>query len=171
MQNIDLINKSRATWLTEILMLFLTFLGNLLQDAYFSKNVDNIEIVHKTCSIWFEVQFPLNAVTYYWSECEMLSGKVKTCQMLKPWFSLTRIIFLLAFTSWNTLRIHCTAITTWLKFFIKLVTRLDPHILHRKFLTVPLKLGEVLRHNLGQIVIRLFILDRREAFMWLLCNQ
>ena len=39
-------------WTNTILMLFLSFLDNLLQDAFtFCKTVDNFEIAHKTCPI------------------------------------------------------------------------------------------------------------------------
>ena len=50
MQYIVLINNSRITWPTKILLTFLNFSDNLLLDAYiiFSKNVDYVEIVHKT---------------------------------------------------------------------------------------------------------------------------
>ena len=50
-QNVVLINNSRTAWPTYILMLFLSFLDNLLQDAlsFFQKGVDNFEIEHKTC--------------------------------------------------------------------------------------------------------------------------
>ena len=41
-ENIVLISNSRTTWPTYILMLFLSFLDNLLSDAYiFQKSVDN----------------------------------------------------------------------------------------------------------------------------------
>ena len=55
-QNIVLINNSRTTWPTSILMLFLSFGDNLL---YFDEmhdyiiiiilNVDTFEILHETC--------------------------------------------------------------------------------------------------------------------------
>ena len=50
-QNIVLINNSRTAWPTLILMLFLSFLDNLLKNAYIilQKGVDNFEIEHKTC--------------------------------------------------------------------------------------------------------------------------
>ena len=46
-QNIVLVNNTRITWPTYILMLFLSSLDNFLQDAYiiFQKGVDNFEIV------------------------------------------------------------------------------------------------------------------------------
>ena len=45
------INNSRTAWPTLILMLFLSSLDNLLQDAHiiFHKDVGNFEIEHKTC--------------------------------------------------------------------------------------------------------------------------
>ena len=45
-QIVVLINNSRTAWPTYILMLFLSFLDNLLQDAlsFFKKGVDNFEI-------------------------------------------------------------------------------------------------------------------------------
>ena len=45
------INNSKSAWPTLILMLFLSSLDNLLEDAYiiFQKDVDNFEIEHKTC--------------------------------------------------------------------------------------------------------------------------
>ena len=44
------INNSRTAWPTLTFMLFLSFLDNLLSDAYniFQKDVDNFEIEHKT---------------------------------------------------------------------------------------------------------------------------
>ena len=45
-----LFNHSRTTWSLEILMPFLIFSDNALQDA-FQKCVGNFEIAHKTCSI------------------------------------------------------------------------------------------------------------------------
>ena len=50
-QNFVLINNSRTAWPTQIVMLFLSSLVNLLKDAYinFLKGVDNLEIEHKTC--------------------------------------------------------------------------------------------------------------------------
>ena len=50
-QNVAWINNSRTPWPSQILMLFLSSLDNLLQDAYiiFQKGVGNFEIEHKTC--------------------------------------------------------------------------------------------------------------------------
>ena len=50
-KNVVWINNSRTAWPTLILMLFLSSLDNLLEDAYtiFQKDVDNLEIEHKTC--------------------------------------------------------------------------------------------------------------------------
>ena len=51
MQNTVLINNSRTTWPTKILMPFLSSSDNWLHDAciIFQKSVDNFEIEHKTC--------------------------------------------------------------------------------------------------------------------------
>ena len=53
-QNVVWINNSRFTWPTLILILVLSSLDNLLQDAYinFQKGVDNFEIEHKTCKFF-----------------------------------------------------------------------------------------------------------------------
>ena len=50
-QYIVLINNSKTTWPTYILMLFLSSSDNLLKDAYiiFLKSVDHFEIERKTC--------------------------------------------------------------------------------------------------------------------------
>ena len=55
-----LFNNSWTPGPTKILMPFLSFSDNLLQDNHimFHKSVKNFAITHKTCSIWFGVQFP-----------------------------------------------------------------------------------------------------------------
>ena len=47
------INNSKTAWPTLILMLFLSSLDNLLEDAYiiFQKDIDNFEIEHKNMLI------------------------------------------------------------------------------------------------------------------------
>ena len=55
-----------------------------------------------------------------------------------------------------------------LKFY---VTGVDPHILHRKFLSVPWNRGKYSATNIGQIAIHQFILDNHTAFTWWLCNK
>ena len=44
-------------------------------------------------------------------------------------------------------RAHCTAITKQLKFYARLVMRVDPYTLQGKSVTVPLKLGEIRCHK------------------------
>ena len=65
MQNIVLINNSRTTWPTEILMPYLFFADNLLQGAYliFQKSFDNFEVAHNTCPILAGVQFSLKTLS------------------------------------------------------------------------------------------------------------
>ena len=48
-----LINKSITAWLTEILMPFVSFSGNMLQDALdiCQKSGDNFETTHERCLI------------------------------------------------------------------------------------------------------------------------
>ena len=52
-KNIVLINNSRTSWRTKILMRSLSFIDNLLQDAYirFQNSVDDFKKTHTTCSI------------------------------------------------------------------------------------------------------------------------
>ena len=62
-QNVVWIDNSRTACPTYILMLFLSFLYNLLYwyiRPIFQKVVDNFEIEHKTCSFWVEGTVPLN---------------------------------------------------------------------------------------------------------------
>ena len=51
-QNVVWINNSRNAWPTCILMLILSFLDNLLLDAYiiYQKGVDNFDIEHKNAN-------------------------------------------------------------------------------------------------------------------------
>ena len=60
-QNIVLINNWRTIWHTEIIMSFLSFSDNLLQDAYiiFPKSVDNFAIAHKHAKFWLRCSTPL----------------------------------------------------------------------------------------------------------------
>ena len=53
MQNIVLINNSRAAWPIKISMPFLSFQDNMLWDACitFQNSVDNLEVAHKICSV------------------------------------------------------------------------------------------------------------------------
>ena len=55
-ENIVFINNSRTTWTATILMSFLSFSDNLLQNAhiiffFFQNSVDSYVLAHKTCSI------------------------------------------------------------------------------------------------------------------------
>ena len=43
--------------------------------------------------------------------------------------------------------VRCTAITERLKFYVRLVMRVDPHTLQGKSLSVPPRLGELLCHR------------------------
>ena len=57
MQNSVLISDPRTAWPTKIIMPFLNFSDNLLQDAYniFEKSVDNFETAHKQIQFWLGV--------------------------------------------------------------------------------------------------------------------
>ena len=56
-------------------------------------------------------------------------------------------------------RVHCTAITKQLKFYVRLVTRVDSYTLQGRSLPVPQNWGKYSATNIDQIAIHLFILE------------
>ena len=65
------INNSRTSWIIEILMPFLSFSDDLLQDAYiiFQNIVDHFEMTYNTCSILVCMQFPLKQTQMRYLHC------------------------------------------------------------------------------------------------------